>query len=463
VLLTAVGVIGLALFAHEVNASIALAGINAKAFAARAAQRYPPFIEAAYEFENREVHEGMHTFASLPRTPRARPGSNAAQPVPVPGQTPPPNETAVVDGVVRHGIGPRSRYEGSRFGYAIATLFGVRVPPPQPFLNGFISFAPDPALFQNVALIVIAAVLLAAIAVGMLAYFIGRFITQQAIQPLVDVTEALQRFAARDFRPQSITLARRSDFAVLAHAYNAASEQVSAAFAEREAAEAQMRQFVADAGHELRTPLTIVLGYIDLLRRRVSDADERSKFIFSSIAAEGRRMRTLVDNLVLLAKLEGEDTRLFEPFDVGELVAEIVDVRRGLAPSVQFDIETRTAATAIADRDEVYEALANIIDNAIKYAPGSPIRVESTLPHDGIVEIAVADEGPGIPPEDREAIFERFFRGASRGEVEGSGLGLAIAKRAIDRAGGTLRLDTSATRGTRFVIALRADRALARL
>ena len=75
-----------------------------------------------------------------------------------------------------------------------------------------------------------------------------------------------------------------------------------------------------------------------------------------------------------------------------------------------------------------------------------------------MVEIAVADAGPGIPLEDRDAIFERFFRGASRGEVEGSGLGLAIARRAIERAGGTLRLDTTPERGTRFIIALRADR-----
>ncbi len=272
------------------------------------------------------------------------------------------------------------------------------------------------------------------------------------------MTEALQRFAARDFRPQSITTAGRSDFDVLAHAYNAAAEQVSAAFAERDAAEAQMRQFVADAGHELRTPLTIVLGYIDLLHRKANPGDERSKFIFSSIAAEGRRMRTLVDNLVLLAKLEGEDTRLFEPFDVRGLVTEIVDVRRGLAPGVQFVIDERDAATAIADRGEVYEALANIIDNAIKYAPGSEIRIASSVPRDGVVEIAIADDGPGIPPEDREAIFERFFRGAARGEVEGSGLGLAIAKRAIERAGGTLRLDTTVTSGTRFVITLRAER-----
>jgi len=467
VLLTAVGVFGLALFAHEVNASLALASVNAKAFAARAGQRYQSFTEAAYEFENREVHEGMHSYAALPRPRPLRatvelpgppgPLPNAPSPAPRYGQV---TDLVVVDGVVRRGLGPgRSRFDGSRFGLAIATLFGVRNMPPQPFLSGFISFGPDATLFQNVALTIVASVLLAGIAVGLLAYFIGRFITQQAIRPLIDVTEALQRFAARDFRSQSIILARKSDFDVLAHAYNAAAEQVAAAFAERDAAESQMRQFVADAGHELRTPLTIVLGYIDLLRRRVSDADERSKFIFSSIASEGRRMRTLVDNLVLLAKLEGEDTRLFEPFDVGELVAEIVDVRRGLTPAVQFEIDTRVSATAIADRGEVYEALANIIDNAIKYAPGSPIRVTIAVPHDGIVEIAIADEGPGIPPEDREAIFERFFRGAARGEVEGSGLGLAIAKRAIERAGGTLRLDASVTHGTRFIIALRAERA----
>jgi signal transduction histidine kinase len=456
------GVLGLALFSHEVNASITVASNNAKVYAARAEQRYQPFIEAAYEFENREVHEGVRSFAALrpppPHDGVPAPASSGGDLVAPPPRFSPANDTVVVNGVVRKGGGFRSRFEGSRFGYGIATVFGVRPPPPQPFLSGSISFGPDPTLFQNVALIIIASVVLASIAVGLLAYFIGRYITQQAIQPLVDVTQALQRFAARDFRPQSITLARKSDFDVLAHAYNAASEQVSSAFAEREAAEAQIRQFVADAGHELRTPLTIVLGYIDLLRRRASPADDRSNFIFSSIAAEGRRMRTLVDNLVLLAKLEGQDTRLFEPFDVGELVREIVDVRRGLAPLVPFDIDMSAAATAIADRGEVYEALANIIDNAIKYAPGSPIRITSATPHDGIVEIAVSDDGPGIPVDEREAIFERFYRGARRGEVEGSGLGLAIAKRAIDRAGGSLRLDTTVTTGTRFVIALRAER-----
>lgn len=463
-LLTLVGVLGIALFAHDVNAEIGLSQSNASAFAERAAQRHEGFLAAAVAFESSNRREGVHAYAGRPRVPRAggpRPPEIGPPPGPPRAGPIPPMDVAVIDGSVRYGPGLRARFEGSRLGYAIATLFGVRVPPPQPFLDGVIAFGPDAALFQNIVFAVFGAILLAAIAVGTLAYLIGRYITHQAIQPLVDVTEALQRFAARDFRTQAIALAGKSDFDVLAHAYNAASEQVSAAFAEREAAEAQMRQFVADAGHELRTPLTIVLGYIDLLRRRASATDERSKFIFSSIAAEGRRMRTLVDNLVLLARLEGDEARLVEPFDVTALIGEIVDVRRGLAPAVAFVVTTPVAAQAIAERHDVYEALANIIDNAIKYAPGSPIVITTSVPRDGSVEIAIADEGPGIAPQDREAVFERFFRGAGRGEVEGSGLGLAIAKRAIERAGGTLRLDTAVERGTRFVIALRAERAQA--
>jgi two-component system OmpR family sensor kinase len=189
----------------------------------------------------------------------------------------------------------------------------------------------------------------------------------------------------------------------------------------------------------------------------VNDADDRSKFIFSSIAAEGRRMRTLVDNLVLLAKLEGEDTRPIEPFDVATLIGEIVGVRRELVPAVAFEVTTVAGIAAIADRAGVYEAIANIIDNAMKYAPGSTIRIGAAPSGSAAVTIVIADDGPGILPEDRASIFERFFRGASRGDVEGSGLGLAIAKRAIERSGGSLCLDDT-PHGTQFTITLRAER-----
>jgi len=316
-------------------------------------------------------------------------------------------------------------------------------------------FYPDSDNFARFALGLFGLVLLAAGVAGVLAWTAGRFITQSAIQPLIDVTRALQRFAARDFSPQSIDVAGNSEFDTLAHAYNAASTQVAAAFAEREAAESQMRQFVADAGHELRTPLTIVLGYIDVLRRRAAD-DERSRRIFETIAVESGRMRTLIDNLVLLTRLDSDEARPIEPFDLAELLTrDIVETRRALAPRVRFELDIAADASVIGDRTEIYEAIANVVDNAIKYAPDSPIAVRVRAAGTAI-EIDVADAGPGIPPADRAAVFDRFYRGASRGEVEGSGLGLAIAKRVIERAGGTLTLlDTAA--GATFRFRLRAD------
>jgi two-component system OmpR family sensor kinase len=416
------------------------------------------FERAAVDFERQQQREGVTVFAFVPQRNRELhpPSPRAGVLAPPPGG--PPASVVVVDGVVRHNLTVRGRYDRNRFGFAVAALFGVRPSQPVPFAGGLMSFAPDGRLFGRIALSIVGAVAVTAIVVGILASMVGTYITQQAIRPLIDVTEALQRFAARDFRAQPIAVAGRSDFDVLAHAYNAASAQVADAFAERDAAEAQMRQFVADAGHELRTPLTIVLGYIDLLRKRVGAGDDRSKFIFASIASEGRRMRTLIDNLVLLAKLEGEDIRPVEPFDVGALLEEIAGVRRGLDPTVRIAVDARVDGTVAGDRAEIHEAVANIIDNAIKYAPGSPVRIELDSPRAGAVSIAVSDDGPGIPADDRDAIFERFFRGANRGDVEGSGLGLAIAKRALERAGGTLALDTSVARGTRFVLTLRAER-----
>jgi signal transduction histidine kinase len=460
------GIAALALFAHETSIAIPQLTANAANYSQNAAATGVSFETAALNFETQQRREGVTAFAFV--LARARPGPPVRS-IMAPHESyragraaffdrQETSSVAVVDGVVRHNIALRSRYENNRFGYAVAALFGVHPAPPVPFAGGVISFAPDSKLFGSIVFVIVGAIVIACVAVGVLAGVVGTYITQQAIRPLIDVTEALQRFAARDFRAQPIVIAGRSDFDVLALAYNAASAQVAGAFAERDAAEAQMRQFVADAGHELRTPLTIVLGYIDLLRKRVGAGDDRAKFIFASIASEGRRMRTLIDNLVLLAKLESEDVRPVEPFEVGELVGEIVTVRRGLDPAVRIAIDARVDATVAADRGEVYEAVANIVDNAIKYAPGSLVQIELDSPRPGTLAIAVSDEGPGIPPEDRSVIFERFFRGANRGEIEGSGLGLAIAKRALERAGGTIAIDASVTRGTRFVMTLRAER-----
>jgi two-component system OmpR family sensor kinase len=405
-------------------------------------------------------------FSDAPPAPRSRAdaGGNGPPPGP-PGEGGPPrmgpdgrydaNQTVYADGHVLHGSPINLRNRGSKIGFIALALSNTSMIS-TPFMGGRMFITPDADYYGGIFDELVGIVAGAALLAGILAWTVGRYITAQALQPLVDVTSRLQRFATRDFSPEPIDVARRSEFGVLAHAYNAAAAQVAEAFDERAAAETHMRQFVADAGHELRTPLTILLGYLDVLKRR--GENERTIRIYETMTIEGHRMRTLIDNLILLARLDSDPARVVEPFDLSELLRrDIVEPRRIIAPAVDFSLDLAVDAVVIADRTEIYEAIANVVDNALKYAPGSPIAIR-VRPAGTMVQIDIEDRGPGIPEADRTAIFDRFYRGEGRGEIEGSGLGLAIAKRAIERAGGSLALAQSSAAGTTFRFLLRADR-----
>jgi two-component system OmpR family sensor kinase len=481
----AFAVVAMMVYVHGIQDTIDTDARDAQAFALRAAMQRQSFVNAATEIEQRLAHPGIRMVAAGPfpqqGRPPAAPGTtrapqlmlpSLATPAPAaPGKTldarlpaasgPPIPPYVVVNGEVFTKRDPREfRVGGSRMGFALGAALGVRFQRID-LVGGDLRIIADSDATQRMALWLLAGVLLLGALAGVLAWFAGRYVTGQVLQPLVEVTRALQRFATRDFTPQSIAVAGKSDFDAIAVAYNAAASQVAAAFAERAQAESQMRQFVADAGHELRTPLTIVLGYIDLLKRKADAGDERSRRIFSAISIEGARMRTLIDNLVLLARMEGDDVRPPELFELCPPLEQLVEARRLLEPSLRIELDCAVDATVIGNESEVQEAIANVVDNAIKYAPGTPIRIATAASSGGVV-VTVADRGPGIHPDDREGIFDRFYRGATRGEVEGSGLGLAIAKRALERAGGTLALAETSPAGTTFALYLRADRVLKR-
>jgi signal transduction histidine kinase len=484
VLLGVAAFVGLSVYVHVIQDSIDADAREAQAFAVRAASRHQSFVQGAIEIEKRLARPGIRIVANgpfphephdgRPAVPHAttapmlmkpappRPREENAHAPPGSGHRPEqrPQPKVIENGNVTQGDPRLIRTGGSRIGFALGTALGGRFQRID-FLDGDLRIFPDADATARVAAWLLIAVLVVGAIAGVLAWTVGRYITLQVLQPLIDVTHALQRFATRDFTPQPITVDGKSEFDAIALAYNAAAAQVSSAFAERQQAETQMRQFVADAGHELRTPLTIVLGYIDLLKRKVEAGDERSRRIFSAISIEGARMRTLIDNLVLLARMEGDDVRIPEPFDLCPLLEQIVDARKLLQPGLRIELHCAVDATVIGDQTEIHEAIANVVDNAIKYAPGAPIRIVANAA-DGGVELTIADEGPGIHPDDRAGIFDRFYRGNTRGEVEGSGLGLAIAKRAVERAGGTLVLAGTSERGTTFALRLRADRVRAR-
>ncbi|MBV8530009.1 MAG: HAMP domain-containing histidine kinase [Candidatus Eremiobacteraeota bacterium] len=290
--------------------------------------------------------------------------------------------------------------------------------------------------------------LLIAIACGVL---IARALTRQALRPLDDVTAALQRFASGDLTPHLIAAEARHELASLAAAYNGAIEQMERAFAARDRANASMRQFIADAGHQLRTPLTVVQGFIAILRRGGFESAPDRDRILDTMKDQSRIMGSLIDKLILLERWESPEAReLTAPIDVGTLVADLVAPIADANPQRPFAISTQAGILAAIDPTELGHVVTNLADNAVKYGVGEiAVRVQA---HDSTALIEVADQGPGIPSTDAARVFDRFYRGTQR-DVAGSGLGLAIVKRAVERAHGTIALDTS-PRGSRFTVRL---------
>jgi two-component system OmpR family sensor kinase len=283
-------------------------------------------------------------------------------------------------------------------------------------------------------------------------WLIARWIAGAAVAPLIAVTAELRRFAAGDFTPKTVPLRGMSDVGQLIEAYNGAGAQVAAAFDERELAEERMRRFLADAGHELRTPLSIVTAYIEVLRKGGTDDTNVRAKAFATLATETTRMRRLVDRLVALARLEQPETTQPEVVDVGALardaVASIVAARGG-----DVSCEAESGTFVLADPADLHEAIANLVDNAVKYGAASRVRVVVEHARNAVA-VRVIDGGPGIAPGEHERIFERFYRGAAQAGAEGSGLGLAIATRAAKRAGGELSLERSLPGDTVFSLRL---------
>ncbi len=290
------------------------------------------------------------------------------------------------------------------------------------------------------------------------AWFFGRTIAGQALRPLVETTAALNRFADGDFTPRPVVASDRNEIGELVLAYNGAVAQVNAAFEERRRVEVHMRQFVADASHELRTPLTVIMGFIDVLRKRNANEAAISSKIYDTMLAESRRMKSLIDKLIALARLENPQLSPdLGAVDLSELAEQTVVAAKALRPNARIEMQAQPVVV-YGSSHELREAISNLVENALKYGEDSPVWLD-VRPQGDDALIVVADAGPGLPVEDRPHVFDRFYRGQNRGDTEGHGLGLAIVKRAVERAGGTIALDTAPGQGCRFTIRLPRARA----
>lgn len=219
--------------------------------------------------------------------------------------------------------------------------------------------------------------------------------------------------------------------------------------------------FVATVSHELRTPLTSVLGYLKMLLR--DDAgltvSERREFL-ERADRQGERLRRLIEDLLFASRIE--DSRLAfttEAVSIRALISRVVDSLPGTVDRQRFALDLEAALpTILSSEEHLLRVLGNLVENAVKYSPPDTPIVLSARSHEGGVIVSVTDRGMGVPPEERERIFERFYQvdQSSTRRVGGAGMGLYICRQATELLGGRLWLDASQMTGSTFCLWLPA-------
>ena len=287
-----------------------------------------------------------------------------------------------------------------------------------------------------------------------LALLAGLATAQRAMSPVAELTTTARRIAAE--RDPSIRMPRPEaddEVAELARTLEEMLEALDQARGETEAALARQREFVADASHELRTPLTSILANLELLEE-VLDGEAREAA--GSALRSVHRMRRLVTDLLLLARADAGRLARHEPLDLSRVMLEAAEELQPVAGNHEVRVSAPEGVTVLGARDDLHRLTLNLLENALRHTdPGTAVEA-AVRRVDGRVELSVEDDGPGIPPEMRGKVFERFFRGS--GDRSGSsGLGLPIVRAVAESHRGSVALeDPLDGHGARFVVRLPA-------
>jgi two-component system, OmpR family, sensor kinase len=338
--------------------------------------------------------------------------------------------------------------------------------------------------------LIVSAIVIVALAV------VGVAIVRSSLRPLTDIELTAEAIAAGDLSQRVPDRDPRTEVGRLGRSLNAMLAQVEAAFHAREASESaavwseeRMRRFVADASHELRTPLTAIRGYAEYYRQRggmgngahhpqhaaaggelePADGGQLSKpdmdRIMERVEQESTRMGVLVEDMLLLARLDQQRPLEHRPVDLLTLAADAVQDARMIAPRRDIELTAGNGAAflVLGDEARLRQVITNLMSNALTHTPdGTPVdvRLHTEGPNGHLrapsVTLEVADHGPGLPPEQAERVFERFYRAdrARARRTGGAGLGLAIVDALVAAHGGTVGVDTAPRRGATFWFAL---------
>ena len=291
------------------------------------------------------------------------------------------------------------------------------------------------------------ATLIAAIALGF-------FFASRLSRPLRRMAGTAAEVTAGDLSQRIGSTGPQDEVRVLADAFDRMLDRLENAFA-------RQRGFVADASHELRTPLTVIRGQLEVLARQADVTPEDVRHVEEVVRTEVVRMERLVEDLLLLARAdEGELVRP-SPLDVAPFVTELFDALT-LTAERTFELGEVPAGTLLADEDRIAQVVRNLARNAVEHTgPDGLVRLTVRARGRDRLEFALEDDGPGIPPDQRDRVFDRFHRtdSARARRTGGAGLGLAIARAIVEAHGGAISAGSSPEGGARVAFVLPGFRA----
>ncbi|WP_149823944.1 sensor histidine kinase [Streptomyces tailanensis] len=327
-----------------------------------------------------------------------------------------------------------------------------------------VSAAPLDAIDDTVNQLITIQVVTFVLALAALVVF-GRAMLRRGLKPLGDMAHTARGITSHDLT-DSARLSVRHDnrdggpeVEELRTAFNTMLEHIDDALAVRTEAEQRLRRFVADASHELRTPLMSVRGYADLFQYAAAHSPEERDKHLARLRAEAARMGVLLDDLLMLARLDAADVETplrLEEADLTELARQAADAFRAGRPDHPLTVAIGSAPVRLRlDPLRVRQVLDNLLTNAAVHTPpGTKVALEVAV-ESGLTEVRITDSGPGIPADDQARVFDRFYRvdKARSRDRGGSGLGLAVARSLIRAHGGTIDL-TSVPGTTTFTVRL---------
>ncbi len=297
--------------------------------------------------------------------------------------------------------------------------------------------------------------LLISIAVLILIGLISRWLITLNLKPLLEVEVIAAAIAEGDLSARLPELQPSTEVGRLTQSLNTMLGRIEESFEQKNASESKLRRFVADASHELRTPLTAIRGFAELHRQGAVTGEEKTKELLGRIEKESIRMGSLVEDLLLLARMDEARPLALEPVDLTHLIKECVASALAAGPDHPIEVQVPDDLYVLGDNKRIHQALGNLLANARTHTPtGTHIHIIATAGESEIT-INVKDAGPGLTESDQVRIFERFFRvdpSRARHAGEGSGLGLSIVDAVMNAHGGRVSVESIPGSGATFTL-----------